>query len=79
MSQLFRNTAQAHHTAFSATDGADPDWPIWYADHLRDKINNLLGSTLTRSQLIYCLMFVDFERRRPGEPGMAHESLLSRQ
>ena len=27
-------TAEAHHKAFSATEGEDPDWPIWYADHL---------------------------------------------
>ena len=25
-------TGQAHHKAFEATDGADPDWPIWYAE-----------------------------------------------
>jgi len=26
-------TAEAHHKAFSATEGDDPDWESWYADH----------------------------------------------
>ena len=33
---LFREAGHAHHAAFAATDGADPDWPIWYADYLQE-------------------------------------------
>lgn len=67
LSQLFRDTAQAHHAAFAATDGADPDWPIWYADHLQEPLQQLADMEFYKSQLIYCLMNADFEyvARRP--------------
>ena len=61
MSQLFRDTAQAHHVAFAATDGADPDWPIWYADYLQQPLRQALDMEFYKSQLIYCLMNADFE------------------
>jgi glutaredoxin len=69
---LFIETGTAHHEAFASTDGVDPDWPIWYADYLEDKINALLGATLTRSQLIYCLMFVEFERQAKAPDAAWH-------
>ena len=61
LSQLFNDTAQAHHAAFAATDGADPDWPIWYADHLKEPLEQLADMEFYKSQLIYCLMNADFE------------------
>ncbi len=30
--ELLRETGRAHHAAFAATDGADPDWSEYYAD-----------------------------------------------
>lgn len=70
---LFIETGAAHHEAFASTNGEDPDWPIWYADYLRDKINDLLGAALTRSQLIYCLMFVEFEREAKAPDAAWHD------
>lgn len=61
LSQLFRSTAQAHHADFAATDGEDPDWPIWYADHLQRPLQETLDMEFYKSQLIYCLMNADFE------------------
>lgn len=60
--RLFVETGKAHHDAFIATDGDDPDWPIWYADHLQQRLSGLIGMPLTRSRLIYCIMFAEFER-----------------
>jgi len=34
LAELLGRTAEAHHRAFAATDGADPDWPSWYATYL---------------------------------------------
>lgn len=59
---LFREAGSAHHAAFAATDGVDPDWPIWYAEHLQAPIADALQTTFTKSQLIYCLMDADFEQ-----------------
>ncbi len=60
---LLKSTGQAHHQAFLATDGADPDWPIWYADYLHDKLRDEFGLEFTKSQLIYCLMHADIEHQ----------------
>jgi glutaredoxin len=61
LSRLFKDTAQAHHVAFSASDGVDPDWPIWYADHLKESLEQLIETPFYKSQLIYCLMNANFE------------------
>ena len=58
---LFQETGRAHHAAFAATDGADPDWPIWYAEHLQTPLTEAMQMSFTKSQLVYCLMDADFE------------------
>ena len=59
---LMVETGKAHHHAFAATDGADPDWPIWYAGYLQVPLAKVLQTPFTKSQLIYCVMTADFER-----------------
>ncbi len=63
IAELLVATGRAHHEAFAATDGADPDWPIWYADHARDAFADRFGIEFTRSQLVYCLMKADIEHQ----------------
>jgi glutaredoxin len=61
--ELFIASGKAHHQAFLASNGEDAEWPIWYADYLREPLGQLLQVTFTRSQLIYCLMHIEFERQ----------------
>ena len=63
LARLFREAGRAHNDAFAATDGADPDWPSWYADYLQEPLAGQLGMTFHKSQLIYCLMNADFEHQ----------------
>ena len=42
LSALLTQTGKAHHEAFAATDGEDPDWAIWYADYLYDRLARFL-------------------------------------
>ena len=58
---LFTETAEAHHSAFAETDGADPDWPIWYATYLQPR-TAVLGLEFTRSEIVNCLMSAELER-----------------
>jgi NAD(P)H-hydrate epimerase len=53
---LLLETGQAHHRAYIETDGADPEWPLWYAEYLQDKLGRLLNHPLTRSELVYYLV-----------------------
>jgi len=51
LANLLNETAEAHHKAFTATDGVDDEWPIWYADYLLDKMRVMLNSKFTKSEL----------------------------
>jgi len=59
--ELLRETGRGHHAAYAATDGADPDWSIWYADNLQQPFPEQLHTNFHKSQLIYCLMNADLE------------------
>ena len=65
---LFHEVAKAHHQAYIETDGADPEWPLWYAEHLRDRLGALLDASFTKSELVYMLVLVANEQplRAPG-------------
>ena len=58
IARLLEETQQAHHQAYLATDGVDPEWPIWYADYLQDMLSPLLKVDMTRSELIYLLVYL---------------------
>lgn len=60
---ILTETARAHDEAFAASDGEDPDWPVWYANYARDKIAETAGMEFTKSQLVYCLMKADVEHQ----------------
>jgi hypothetical protein len=69
LANLFHQTAEDHHVAYKATDGVDPDWSLWYADHLREHgLEKLLNATLLKSDLIYLLVLVD-KQQNAEAPG----------
>ncbi len=70
---LMVETGKAHHEAFAATDGADPDWPIWYAGYLHERLAKVLQTAFTKSELVYCLMNADFERDALAPDSNWHE------
>ena len=50
----------AHHAAYADTDGADAEWPEWYADHVLGEVRAILGSPdLTRSRLVWAFVAAD--------------------
>ncbi len=64
LAQLLMTTGHAHHEAFIATDGFDPDWAIWYANHVVDQVNSLLGTELSRAEFVYEL--IGLSREQPA-------------
>lgn len=47
----------AHHAAFVETDGADPEWPLWYARHAADQLREILDlPDLTESRLVWAFI-----------------------
>lgn len=61
LSDLLDETAEAHHKAFSSTDGVDADWPIWYAGYLIEKMRQMLKANFTKSELLYLLVLAEKE------------------
>lgn len=58
---LLRAAGKAHHEAFIETDGVDEDWPLWYAEHLKDDLRRMLNAKFTKSELVYMLVTADKE------------------
>ncbi len=61
LAALFKETGHAHHQAFIETDGADPEWPIWYAGYLQDKLIAIFNKDITQSTLVYLLVRAEKE------------------
>ncbi len=68
LTALFQETGEAHHAAFADSGGVDPEWPIWYADYLYERLVTLLEVSFTKSELIYLIVMADgdLRQRAPG-------------
>jgi hypothetical protein len=68
LENLFREASEAHHEAFIATGGEDPEWPLWYADYMLEELWELLDVEFTKSQLVYLLITASNEQqmKAPG-------------
>ena len=68
LQELFREAGEAHHQAYIETDGVDPEWPLWYANFLQERLSTLLNASFTKSELVYLLILVANEQplRAPG-------------
>ncbi len=63
LAELFREAGKAHHQAFVEANGVDPEWPIWYAEYLHERVQPFLAAPITRSRLVFCLIGADDEHR----------------
>ncbi len=54
----------AHHAAYIETDGDDPEWPLWYANHVADEVRRILERPdLTVSRLVWAFVAADQSHR----------------
>src|SRR3990172_1534924 len=67
LAHLIAATSRAHHAAFAASDGYDPDWAIWYAGHLQASVWDRLGSLASRGELAYLFVAADRAYRAADE------------
>lgn len=77
LTELFVAAAEAHHRAFSDVDGADPDWPLWYADYMHERLAAILEAKMTKSELVYLLVGLDREVQRVA-PGANWQNYYAR-
>ncbi len=71
LSELLHEVAETHHVVWKITDGDDPDWASWYADHLLrlTHFQDLIGKSVVRSELVYMLVKLDkdYSAQQPRE------------
>jgi len=61
---LLTETGTAHHQAFAATNGADPQWATWYSAYLRVRLNGLLGASFGEAEIAELLTAAEKERAK---------------
>ena len=54
LADLLRQTGERHHAAFIESDGADPEWALWYADYVQAHLWDRAGRLPSRGELVYC-------------------------
>lgn len=59
LADLFRDAGRAHHEAFLGGEGEDHDWALWYAQHLREAVNESLDRDFTVTELAELLATAD--------------------
>ena len=66
---VFSQTGPAHHAAFAETDGFDPEWALWYADHTLAEVRATIGDPdLTQSRLVWAIVSADDHHSSSEEP-----------
>ena len=63
LASLLRDVGSAHHRAFAAVDGDDPDWPRWYAEYLIPRLPDELSGSYSRDALAARLKQLDQDYR----------------
>ena len=63
LTALFIETGQAHHQAYIETEGDDPEWPIWYAEYMHEKVMDIFNLEFTKSELVYLLVAADLDQK----------------
>ncbi len=53
---LLTETAAAHREASHVSDGVDPEWPLWYATYLAERLPDVSNFMGTRSELVFWLV-----------------------
>ena len=68
LAALLREAGSAHHRAFKSVNGADSEWPAWYADYLAPRLEALFGTAFPVPALAADLAALD-AAQRAGAPG----------
>ena len=70
VTKLFLETFEAHREALGDAAERDPDWALWYAQHLRTKLAALMGRDSPCVDLVRVLLDAEDEHEavRPDQP-----------
>jgi len=60
---LMRSAGPAHHDSHVEKDANDQRWATWYAEYLQQPICDLIGKSITRTDLVRLLLGAENERQ----------------
>ncbi len=63
IAELLMKTGHAHHEAFIATNGEDPEWASWYGNHMAEELSAELGVPVDPTDLGAALAELDQQQR----------------
>jgi hypothetical protein len=52
---LFKEAEQKHRKEFQTGIIEDPEWPLWFAEHMKEKLEENLNKHFTIGELFYLL------------------------
>jgi hypothetical protein len=80
VADLLREVADLHHRYYRVTDGADDDWPEWYAAWLVDhsELPDVLGRRPSRSSMTALLLQADRQEHGGDAWEVAYARLIVR-
>ena len=61
---LFSNTERAHQEEVIEPWKKDPEWPLWYARHMKIKLEEILGRHFTVGELVYLLVSAESSHKK---------------
>lgn len=64
IADLLLEAGRRHHQAFAASDGVDPEWPIFYGAFIQTRLFGSVEAVPTRSELVAVL--VESDRMQKG-------------
>lgn len=81
IADLLREVADLHHRYYRLTDGADEDWPTFYARWLvhHSELPDVLGQRPARSEVVHLLVRAERELADAADWAAAYAELLVRQ
>ena len=61
---LFNETEEAHKEEALIPFKEDPEWPLWYAQHMKLNLEEILGRHFTVGELVCLLLLADNSHKK---------------
>lgn len=65
---LFKEAEKLHREEFQTGIIEDPEWPLWFAEHMKKKLESILNRHFTIGELVYLLTSAETSHKK-NSPG----------
>lgn len=61
---LFKEAEKIHREEFKTGIIEDPEWPLWFAEHMKEKLEGTLNKHFTIGELVYLLTSAEVSHKK---------------